>query len=58
MITNHKFRNLCGGECESFSHETDNMCSAFIAEDSYRQCFKTRVEHAEVEEWAQLKPRQ
>lgn len=52
-VTDHKFRNGCGSDCDSCRRDRSNMCS-YIGEidGSYRHCFKTRTQHLECEYWS------
>lgn len=54
VITDHKFRNLCGSACNSCRRDRDNRCSSIGGHTNYRPCHKTREEHAEVEDWSTL----
>jgi hypothetical protein len=56
MITDHKFRNRCGAvNCADCATEIDNNCSHYVGE-GWKQCWKKRDEHKEVEEWSVYRP--
>lgn len=57
-ITDHKFRNRCGGDCFRCRQNEDNECSAHIDHGThYMTCNRPRAEHAEIEEWSTFEPR-